>query len=123
MLLLLFDVYLTWARIEKQTIPSSESRLGPLAQQPIVIQYMFFRQYYASSSSLRRRLTLLCSGPVRLVHNRFPSEHPIFYIIPSLAAKYHRPDAAVQSPEFSIDSLARIVLDQIISNLDGHLGI
>ncbi|UNI22082.1 hypothetical protein JDV02_008004 [Purpureocillium takamizusanense] len=44
-LLLLFDVYLTWARIEKQTIPDAlpgESNLGKLAQQPIVLQYLFF---------------------------------------------------------------------------------
>ncbi|KAK8051326.1 hypothetical protein PG993_002711 [Apiospora rasikravindrae] len=69
-LLLLFDVYLTWARIEKQTVPGSApssaaaaavtgagstggpgdelqhqivgSNLGSLAQQPIVFQYMFF---------------------------------------------------------------------------------
>ncbi|KAI1337435.1 Arv1-like family protein [Xylariaceae sp. FL0016] len=49
-LLLLFDVYLTWARIEKQTAPESgsgaqaatDSNLGSLAQQPIVFQYLFF---------------------------------------------------------------------------------
>ncbi|KAI5920228.1 Arv1-like family-domain-containing protein [Camillea tinctor] len=53
-LLLLFDVYLTWARIEKQTVPmpgSSTStadapiiggNLGSLSRQPIVLQYMFF---------------------------------------------------------------------------------
>ncbi|KAK5998183.1 Protein arv1 [Cladobotryum mycophilum] len=44
-LLLLFDVYLTWARIEKQTFPDAapgESNLGRLAQQPIVLQYLFF---------------------------------------------------------------------------------
>ncbi|KAH8879682.1 Arv1-like family protein [Thozetella sp. PMI_491] len=49
-LLLLFDVYLTWARIEKQSVPESaaapdpemERSLGRLAQQPIVFQYMFF---------------------------------------------------------------------------------
>ncbi|CAM1511117.1 Fc.00g086300.m01.CDS01 [Cosmosporella sp. VM-42] len=44
-LLLLFDVYLTWARIEKQTVPDAvpgESNLGKLAQQPIVFQYLFF---------------------------------------------------------------------------------
>ncbi|KAI1170469.1 Arv1-like family-domain-containing protein [Nemania sp. FL0916] len=47
-LLLLFDVYLTWARIEKQVIPESArasrggSNLGALAQQPIVFQYIFF---------------------------------------------------------------------------------
>ncbi|RYP05722.1 hypothetical protein DL764_003615 [Monosporascus ibericus] len=45
-LLLLFDVYLTWARIEKQSVPdpgsSQTSNLGSLAEQPIVCQYMFF---------------------------------------------------------------------------------
>ncbi len=48
-LLLLFDVYLTWARIERQSVPDVESpsadtgNFGRLAQQPIVFQYMFFR--------------------------------------------------------------------------------
>lgn len=47
-LLLLFDVYLTWARIEKQSVPVdsgflTDSNFGRLAQQPIVFQYMFFR--------------------------------------------------------------------------------
>ncbi|KAI0433487.1 carbohydrate-binding module family 50 protein [Xylaria sp. FL1042] len=54
-LLLLFDVYLTWARIEKQVVPEPSppstssgvtstggSNLGALAQQPIVFQYLFF---------------------------------------------------------------------------------
>ncbi|KZL79109.1 arv1-like family protein, partial [Colletotrichum incanum] len=45
-LLLLFDVYLTWARIEKQTVPTSArdegANLGSLTQQSIVSQYLFF---------------------------------------------------------------------------------
>ncbi|KAI1450170.1 Arv1-like protein [Annulohypoxylon stygium] len=46
-LLLLFDVYLTWARIEKQAAPdpgspTTGSNLGTLARQPIVCQYLFF---------------------------------------------------------------------------------
>lgn len=44
-LLLLFDVYLTWARMEKQVMPGVDagaSNLGNLAQQPIVLQYLFF---------------------------------------------------------------------------------
>ncbi|KFY07630.1 hypothetical protein V492_06962 [Pseudogymnoascus sp. VKM F-4246] len=44
-LLLLFDVYLTWARIEKAAPTSSApeaSNFGRLAQQPIGIQYIFF---------------------------------------------------------------------------------
>ncbi len=39
-LLLLFDVYLTWARIEKQA--EAEGSFGHLAQRPIVFQYIFF---------------------------------------------------------------------------------
>ncbi|KAK4103659.1 carbohydrate-binding module family 50 protein [Parathielavia hyrcaniae] len=47
-LLLLFDVYLTWARIERQSVPDTDSAsegtssFGRLTQQPIVFQYMFF---------------------------------------------------------------------------------
>ena len=49
-LLLLFDVYLTWARIEKHSSPESAATGDPiaeqnfwrLAQQPIVFQYIFF---------------------------------------------------------------------------------
>lgn len=44
-LLLLFDVYLTWRRIEEQTIPDAlpgQSNLGVMADQPIVFQYLFF---------------------------------------------------------------------------------
>jgi lipid intermediate transporter len=49
-LLLLFDVYLTWARIEKQTVPDRrESNLGKLAQLPIILQYLFFCKYTSPS--------------------------------------------------------------------------
>ncbi|KAI1490536.1 Arv1-like family-domain-containing protein [Biscogniauxia mediterranea] len=70
-LLLLFDVYLTWARIEKQTIPlpgSSASstaaptmggNLGSLSRQPIVLQYMFFRTIRFLTSSRWSPLALL----------------------------------------------------------------
>ncbi|KAI1244108.1 hypothetical protein MGN70_013977 [Eutypa lata] len=48
-LLLLFDVYLTWARIEKESVPepgsfqTHTSNLGSLAQQPIAIQLTYVR--------------------------------------------------------------------------------
>ncbi|PBP16722.1 Arv1-like family protein [Diplocarpon rosae] len=44
-LLLLFDVYLTWARIEKQTSstsPTTDNNFQRLAAQPIFFQYIFF---------------------------------------------------------------------------------
>ena len=68
-LLLLFDVYLTWARIEKQS--PLQSLAGPphdptaehavpatayLASKPIGLQYLFFRESCSSSSP-----TSICS--------------------------------------------------------------
>lgn len=46
-LLLLFDVYLTWARIERQSVPDGGDNptlngFGRLASWPIVCQYLFF---------------------------------------------------------------------------------
>ncbi|KAL2169270.1 hypothetical protein VTG60DRAFT_6273 [Thermothelomyces hinnuleus] len=64
-LLLLFDVYLTWARIERQSVPDADSpdgtasrgNFGRLAQQPIVFQYMFFRTCAPPCSILFRYLS------------------------------------------------------------------
>ncbi|KAI9779238.1 MAG: sterol homeostasis protein [Geoglossum umbratile] len=58
-LLLLFDVYLTWARIEKQTpaTPSESSNFGQLAKQPIVLQYLFFL-FLCLTESLLFHLTI-----------------------------------------------------------------
>ncbi|KAI1028623.1 hypothetical protein LB503_002338 [Fusarium chuoi] len=53
-LLLLFDVYLTWARLEKQMVPAAipgASNLGKLSQQPIVFQYLFFLIFCALSTA------------------------------------------------------------------------
>jgi hypothetical protein len=51
-LLLLFDVYLTWARIEKAAGPDADtaaeedgSNLSAMAEQPIVFQYLFFCEF------------------------------------------------------------------------------
>ncbi|EHK20234.1 uncharacterized protein TRIVIDRAFT_155005 [Trichoderma virens Gv29-8] len=84
-LLLLFDVYLTWARIEKQTIPSStpgESKLGPLAEQPIVIQYMFFLVLCALS-------TIAFHLSIRF----FTSSHFSPLNITGLMPRYNRPNS------------------------------
>jgi hypothetical protein len=82
-LLLLFDVYLTWARIEKKSLPESESgqsTLGQLAQQPIVFQYLFFREYslFHSHCTVTRvavrpaNCQRLTSRPLCGVHVRLP---------------------------------------------------
>ncbi|KAH7022484.1 Arv1-like family-domain-containing protein [Ilyonectria destructans] len=71
-LLLLFDVYLTWARLEKQTAPDAmpgESNLGKLAQQPIVLQYMFFLIFCAlSTAAFHVIIRFLTSSPFSPLH-------------------------------------------------------
>ncbi|KAK7423781.1 hypothetical protein QQZ08_008936 [Neonectria magnoliae] len=71
-LLLLFDVYLTWARLEKQTTPDAvpgESNLGRLAQQPIVFQYMFFLIFCAlSTAAFHVSIRFLTSSPFSPLH-------------------------------------------------------
>ncbi|KAI5466556.1 Arv1-like family-domain-containing protein [Mariannaea sp. PMI_226] len=71
-LLLLFDVYLTWARLEKQTVPDGvpgESNLGKLAQQPIVFQYMFFLIFcFLSTAAFHVSIRFLTSSPLSPLH-------------------------------------------------------
>ncbi|KUJ16848.1 Arv1-like family protein [Mollisia scopiformis] len=67
-LLLLFDVYLTWARIEKQTSStansSSDDNFLLLAQQPIVFQYVFFLILCALSTlAFHLSIRFLTSSP------------------------------------------------------------
>ncbi|RMJ28015.1 intracellular lipid transport [Aspergillus sp. HF37] len=58
-LLLLFDVYLTWARIEK----SQSVTASPLARAPIIIQYFFFLSLNALAT-LAHHLTVRLSASV-----------------------------------------------------------
>ncbi|KAF2733313.1 Arv1-domain-containing protein [Polyplosphaeria fusca] len=68
-LLLLFDVYLTWARIEKLSLPHPPSSTQPpptnaalLEAQPLVLQYLFFLLLVASSTlAFHLPIRLLCS--------------------------------------------------------------
>ncbi|KAF7945031.1 hypothetical protein EAE96_009814 [Botrytis aclada] len=70
-LLLLFDVYLTWARIEKQTsaplsppIETDNTNFLRLAAQPIVFQYIFFLVLCALSTlSFHLSIRFLTSSP------------------------------------------------------------
>jgi len=71
-LLLLFDVYLTWARIEKQ-VPSPDSpessNFGRLAQQPIVFQYVFFLILCTLSTlAFHTSIRFLTSSPLSPLH-------------------------------------------------------
>ncbi|KLU86216.1 arv1 superfamily protein [Magnaporthiopsis poae ATCC 64411] len=66
-LLLLFDVYLTWARIEKQFSADSvpyQTSFGRLSQQPIVFQYLFFLLLCSLSNlAFHLSIRLLTSSP------------------------------------------------------------
>ncbi|KAJ4400241.1 hypothetical protein N0V91_008806 [Didymella pomorum] len=75
-LLLLFDVYLTWARIEKLPLPSSSPHFSPdatnaalLHSQPLVLQYLFFLLLVTLS-------TLAFHLPIRLLTSLNPSKLP-----------------------------------------------
>ncbi|KAN0104545.1 Arv1-like family protein-like protein [Hyaloscypha variabilis] len=88
-LLLLFDVYLTWARTEKQTSanPSITTDLNAnnflrLTQQPIVFQYVFFLILCALSTfSFHLSIRFLTSSPL--------SPLVLFGLIP----RYSRPNS------------------------------
>ncbi|KAF2098703.1 Arv1-like protein [Rhizodiscina lignyota] len=66
-LLLLFDVYLTWARIEKSSHPAhTDNPLppSPLSSQPLVLQYLFFLALCAISTlAFHLPIRLLCKYP------------------------------------------------------------
>ncbi|KAK0643620.1 Arv1-like family-domain-containing protein [Cercophora newfieldiana] len=88
-LLLLFDVYLTWARIERQSVPESDtpdtvssSSFGRLAQQPIVYQYLFFLLLCTLS-------TLAFHGSIRFLSSSRYSPLALFGVLP----QYSRPNS------------------------------
>ncbi|POS87628.1 Arv1-like family protein [Erysiphe pulchra] len=68
-LLLLFDVYLTWARIERQTSSSTTTSYDTtnflrLAQKPIIFQYLFFLILCAISTlAFHLSIRFLTSSP------------------------------------------------------------
>lgn len=64
-LLLLFDVYLTWARIEKQALPTIDHAvIGRLTRQPIVFQYLFFLILCTCSTfAFHQSIRFLTSSP------------------------------------------------------------
>jgi hypothetical protein len=87
-LLLLFDVYLTWARIERQTsshptvAEPDSSNFGRLAQQPIVLQYIFFLILCALSTlAFHISIRFLTSSPFS----------PLYLL--SLIPRYPRPNS------------------------------
>ncbi|KAL2267628.1 hypothetical protein VTJ83DRAFT_4905 [Remersonia thermophila] len=92
-LLLLFDVYLTWARIERgqsASVPDPDSpgvshasaNFGRLAQQPIVFQYMFFLLLCTLS-------TIAFHGSIRFLTSSRLSPLALLGILP----RYSRPNS------------------------------
>lgn len=68
-LLLLFDVYLTWARIEKLPSPHGALNADILQAQPLVLQYLFFLALVLAS-------TLAFHGPIRVLCSVDPAQLP-----------------------------------------------
>ncbi|ROT39429.1 Arv1-like protein [Sodiomyces alkalinus F11] len=71
LLLLLFDVYLTWARVEKQTdsahVPDMGSALSGLAQQSIVSQYLFFCKWQSPAITAFPLRAKLCADDAAVI--------------------------------------------------------
>ena len=64
-LLLLFDVYLTWARIEKSGNPSPHHpSTGALSSYPLLLQYLFFLVHcLLGTLAFHIPIRLLCTSP------------------------------------------------------------
>jgi hypothetical protein len=104
-LLLLFDVYLTWARIEKHTssnlsaTETNNSNFLRLAQQPIVVQYVFFRVYRFGGLCLLNMLTvlvILCALSTLSFHLsiRYLTSSPLSpLVLTGLIPRYSRPNS------------------------------
>jgi lipid intermediate transporter len=66
-LLLLFDVYLTWARIEKTapTLDASSPPTGALSDYPLLLQYLFFLIHcLLGTLSFHLPVRVLCTSPL-----------------------------------------------------------
>jgi len=74
-LLLLFDVYLTWARIEKASSTSQSSAPPPInapmfSTQPLVLQYLFFLLLcFLSTLAFHLPIRLICGHPPNVIRN------------------------------------------------------
>lgn len=125
MLLLLFDVYLTWARIEKQAFPSSNPVLNHLAQQPIILQYIFFRKDRPLPSLARilnRHLTF-ASNPLLSLNPRLPSQHPSSYLLAPLPPPHAGPLSPVSTSQLCLDRPPRLIVDEALPDSNGDMGI
>lgn len=132
-LLLLFDVYLTWARIEKQSAPEdaellADSNFGRLAQQPIVFQYMFFRTFYyrldPAGCDPQDRLTVcLPSDPLYRLYPLLPPVHPLPDFLAVLAPGPPWHPTSVPAPQLSLNRTARIQQHEAVPHTYGYMGV
>lgn len=109
-LLLLFDVYLTWARIEKASPSTGLNRSpadgdstpatspsSPLARQPIILQYLFFLALcFLETVSFHLPIRALLSSPPSL-------PRPLSYLVPR---RYPHP--AVVSTALLVSSFTKL---------------
>ncbi|TLD15345.1 Arv1-like protein [Venturia nashicola] len=75
-LLLLFDVYLTWARIEKADPNQPLTALPPLSGHPLLLQYLFFLLLCLFRTiAFHLPIRLLCAHPPSYLRSDKPGHH------------------------------------------------
>ncbi|RAL61246.1 hypothetical protein DID88_010325 [Monilinia fructigena] len=110
-LLLLFDVYLTWARIEKQTSASISI--------PIETDNTNFLRLAAQTH--RFPIHILFNS-LRFFNFEFPHFHPVPDLLPVFAFSILRPTPEVHSPELGIYCSPGLILYKIVPYSYGHMG-
>ncbi|KAE9987443.1 hypothetical protein EG328_002799 [Venturia inaequalis] len=108
-LLLLFDVYLTWARIEKADPDEPLTTLPPLSTHPLLLRYLFFLLLCLFSTiAFHLPIRLLCAHPPSYLRSDKQGHHlkllP-YYPKPtgiSTALIYDLPSAASASMDFDL---------------------
>jgi hypothetical protein len=129
-LLLLFDVYLTWARIEKQAVPTEaaggDGGFGRLTAMGIGWQYLFFREFFGltfPSYLATFKLTKLRSIVMRHDNSHLPPLDPLPQLQPLLPPRHAGPAAALLASQLGQHRAAGLELDQALPHTDGHLGV
>ncbi|RDL33700.1 Arv1-like family protein [Venustampulla echinocandica] len=120
-LLLLFDVYLTWARIEKQTSSNPEANGANnnnfilFAQQPIVSQYIFFRRPIQTRAWIS--LTNF-SGSLRPFNFIFPPLYTVPHLLSALSTRPLWSQPTILPSELSQHSTACLILYETLPDIN-----
>ncbi len=122
--MLLFDVYLTWARIEKAApspdVPES-SNFGRLAQQPIVYQYVFFCT--CTLYSVRPGMLMNRSNPLCPLNPRLSHFYSLSHLLTSIPIAYLWSTTHLPTAKLRIYSTPCLLINNAVPDPDGHMGL